>query len=192
MKRILITRGIKLWVLDNIGSLAPGIDENSKRDWDPINAWLLQLRFAGIATILLHHMSKDGKQRGTSAREDNIDTSIQWKQAFDYTPEDGCKFILHFAKNRVRTRDLPLITDTQFHLIHDEAGKLTWATGGIKAEAKKEILRLTDEGFKAGDIASSTGKSRQYISKVQIQAKKDGYLNQKGELSQSGFLLVNG
>jgi len=192
MRRILTTRGIKLWVLDNIGSLAPGIDENSKRDWDPINNWLLDLRFAGIATILLHHMSKDGKQRGTSAREDNIDTSIALKQAFDYTPEDGCKFILHFAKNRVRTRDLPLITDSQFHLVHNESGQLTWTTGGIKAEAKKEILRLTDEGIKASEIVASTGRTRQYISKIQIQAKKDGYLTAKGELSQSGFSFVNG
>ena len=76
MKRILTTRGIKLWMLDNLASLAPGIDESSKCDWDPINQWLLELRFKGISTVMLHHEGKGGDQRGTSGREDNIDYSL--------------------------------------------------------------------------------------------------------------------
>ena len=191
IKRILTTRGVKLWAIDNLASLAGGIDENIKRDWDPINAWLLDLRFAGIATILLHHTNKEGGQRGTSAREDNIDNSIILKRPFDYAPEDGCKFIMHFAKARVRTQDLGLITDTQFLLRQDEHGSLIWTWGGIKAEAKKEILRLTDEGMKNTEISNSLGITRQHVSKTQIQAKKDGLLTSKGKLSQSGFSFVN-
>jgi len=75
MKSLLIARHVKLWVIDNLASLASGLDENSRKDWDPINQWLLELRFAGIATIMLHHTNKDGGQRGTSAREDNLDIS---------------------------------------------------------------------------------------------------------------------
>ncbi|MBW1716554.1 MAG: AAA family ATPase [Deltaproteobacteria bacterium] len=191
MKRILTTRGVKLWVVDNIASLASGIDENTKKDWDPINQWLLELRFAGIATIMLHHTNKDGGQRGTSAREDNLDNSIILKRPFDYTPEDGCKFIVHFTKARVRTQDLGLITDTQFQLREDETGRLTWIWGGIKAEAKKEILRLTDEGMQGSDIASLVGVSRPYVSKIQKVARNDGYLTSKGKLSQSGFSFIN-
>jgi putative DNA primase/helicase len=191
MKRILTTRGVKLWVIDNLASLAPGIDENSKKDWDPINAWLLNLRFAGIATIMLHHESKGGGQRGTSAREDNLDNSIILKKTFDYTPEDGCKFIMHFAKNRIRTQDLGLITDTQFQLRQDESGQLIWTWGGVKSENKKEILRLTDEGMKGSDIASAVGMTRQYVSKVQIQAKRDGLLSSNSKLSPTGFGFIN-
>lgn len=126
LKRILTTRRIKLWVIDNLVSVAPGIDENSRKDWDPINRWLLELRFAGIATILLDHEGKTKTgPRGTSAKEDNVDNSIILKRPFDYAPEDGCKFIMHFAKNRVRTQDLSLITDTQFQLREDETSQLT-------------------------------------------------------------------
>ena len=57
MKQILLTRKVKLWVVDNLASLASGLDENKKQDWDPINSWLLELRFAGISTIMLHHMT---------------------------------------------------------------------------------------------------------------------------------------
>lgn len=191
MKRILTVKGIKLFVIDNLASLAGGIDENSKRDWDPINAWLLELRFAGIATIMLHHVGKEGDQRGTSAREDNLDNSITLKRPFDYTPEDGCKFIMRFAKARVKTQDLGLIADTQFHLREDEHGSLVWTWGGIKTEAKKEILRLTDEGLKGSDIASLVAVSRPYVSKVQKEAQKDGYLTTKGKLSQGGFSFIN-
>jgi hypothetical protein len=191
MKRILNKKGIKLWAIDNLASLAGGIDENSKKDWDPINAWLLDLRFAGIATIMLHHTNKEGGQRGTSAREDNLDNSIILKRTFDYTPEEGCKFILNFGKARVRTQDLGLITDTQFQLREDGTGQLKWAFGSIKAESKKEILKLTDEGVKGSDIASLVGVSRAYVSKIQKEAREDGMLNNKGKLSPSGFDYVN-
>src|SRR4030042_6560997 len=100
MKRILKTRGVKLWIVDNIASLAGGLDENSKKDWDPINEWLLRLRFEGVTTILLHHTNKAGGQRGTSGREDNIDMSISLKQPPDYVPENGACFILSFSKSR--------------------------------------------------------------------------------------------
>ncbi len=50
---ILITMGIKLWVVDNLASVAGGLDENSRQDWDPVNQWLLELRFAGITTMIL-------------------------------------------------------------------------------------------------------------------------------------------
>jgi len=68
MKRILLKRKVKLLVLDNLASLASGLDENKKSDWDAVNTWLLELRFAGISTIMLHHVNKSGGQRGTSAR----------------------------------------------------------------------------------------------------------------------------
>jgi len=191
MKRFLLTHGIKLWVVDNLASLAPGIDENVKREWDPVNTWLLELRFADIATMLLHHTNKEGGQRGTSAREDNIDNSIILKRPFDYTPDEGCKFIAHFTKARVRTKDLNLIADTEFQLREDEKGQLIWTWGSVRAETRKEVLRLTDEGMKGSDIAGAVGVTRQYVSKIQIQAKQEGLLSSSGKLSPTGFELVS-
>jgi putative DNA primase/helicase len=191
MKRFLVTRGIKLWVIDNLASIAGGIDENTKKDWDPINAWLLELRFAGISTIMLHHTNREGTQRGTSAREDNIDNSIILKRPFDYSPEDGAKFILHFTKARVRTEDLKLIPDYEFRLTQDEAGELAWTYGNVKSQAKRAILKHIDEDMSNTDIASLVGVSRQYVSKVQIQAKQEGLLGENGKLTPSGFDVVN-
>lgn len=187
MKAILLARGVKFWVLDNLASLAGGIDENSSRDWSPINSWLLDLRFAGITTALLHHTGKGGDQRGTSAREDNLDCSLTLRQPPDYVPEDGARFIVSFKKARVATSDLSLIADTQFHLWEDRDGCLVWAWGNVRKETRKEILRLVDEGYRATDIAAMLGVTRGRVSQVIKKATEDGVLSKKGKLTQSGF-----
>jgi len=190
MKSILLARKIKLWVIDNLASLAMGLDENSKRDWDPINGWLLDLRFAGISTIMLHHENKLGGQRGTSAREDNIDISISLKKPHDYTSDDGARFIVHFTKARIRTKDLPLVADVEFKLIEDELGKSVWTFSDVRGERKREILKMADEGLDTKTICDALGVTRQYVSKVKGQAETEGYLK-KGKLTQSGFHFVS-
>ncbi|HUV50116.1 MAG TPA: AAA family ATPase [Anaerolineae bacterium] len=192
MKEILISRHVKLWVVDNIASLAPGLDENAKQDWDIINQWLLELRFCGISTILLHHVSKDGRQRGTSAREDNLDTSIMLKAPYNYVPEDGARFILQFGKNRVDTKCLHLLSDQEFKLTLDENKNHIWTYGNIKAETKTEILKLLDEGLSQTEITDILGIDKAYISRIRKKAIKDGLLSQKNKLTQSGFMTANG
>ena len=191
MKRILMTRHVKLWVVDNLASLATGLDENKKVDWDPVNSWLLELRFAGISTIMLHHTGKEGQQRGTSAREDNLDCSITLKRPHDYTPEDGCRFVLHFSKARVATNHLPLLADHEFKLIQNEHDRLVWIFGSIKKVLKREILRLLDEDMDAKSICEILSTTKGTVSKVKNKAVKDGFLTAKGKLTQSGFLAVN-
>jgi putative DNA primase/helicase len=167
------------------------LDENVKKDWDPINQWLLELRFAGISTIVLHHMNKDGGQRGTSAREDNIDISISLKTPHDYTPEDGARFILHFSKSRVATKDLPLIGDIQFKLTEGD-GQLIWTWGNVKGERKREILKMLDENLDYKTITETLDISKGYITKVKKQAIEDGHLSKTGKLTQDGFIAISG
>jgi hypothetical protein len=187
MKRILLTRRVKLWVIDNLASLASGLDENAKRDWDPINSWLLELRFAGISSVMLHHVSKEGTQRGTSAREDNLDFSITLKRPHDYTPDDGCRFLFHFSKARVPIEHQSLLADHEFKLVQDETGRLVWTSGSVKGKNKIEILRLLDEGLSQKDVAETLGVSKGNVSKVKSQAIEDGWLTPKNKLTQTGF-----
>jgi hypothetical protein len=192
MKEVLISRQVKLWVADNIASLTPGLDENAKKDWDDINQWLLELRYAGISTIMLHHVSKDGRQRGTSAREDNIDTSIMLKSPHDYTTEDGARFIMEISKKRVDTKYLHLLSDVEFKLILDENKNHVWTFGNAKAKTKDEILKLLDEGLSQTDIKDTLGIDKAYISRIRKKAIKDGLLSSKNKLTQSGFMTANG
>ena len=191
MKEILLSRKIKLWVIDNLASLTSGIDENVKKDWDPINQWLLDLRFSGITTVMLHHLNKLGGQRGTSAREDNLDVSLMLKAPHDHTPEDGARFIVHFTKARIATKDLQLIADVEFRLIQDELGRYLWTCGNIRRERKREILKMLGDGIDYNSIVDSLDVTKGYITKVKKQAIKNGHLTTKCKLTQTGFLLVS-
>lgn len=192
MKRILTDRNVKCWVIDNVSSLASGLDENSKKDWDPINNWLLDLRFAGITTISLHHTGKGGSQRGTSAREDNADCSLLLKKPNDYTPDDGCRFIINFDKARVSQKDLHLISDTEFKLIETPEGTSSWSFRSVRKEIKKECLRMLSEGIDYESIKEVLGISKPYISKMKKQFTNDGLLHSQEKLTVNGIRLWNG
>jgi putative DNA primase/helicase len=181
MKKNLLDLGVKLWVADNIGALASGINENSKEAWDPINQWLLDLRFSGISTILLHHTGKEGDQRGTSAREDNVDTSITITLPPGHTAEDGCHFIMKFKKNRVVSGDQILLADLDLKY---QSG--IWTYQNIKLKSKNEILTLLDEGNKQAEIAKELDVSKPYISRIRREAITEGYLTEDNKLTDIG------
>ncbi len=191
MKQLLIQKNVKLWIIDNIASLAPGLDENQKKDWDPINQWLLGLRFAGISTLMLHHTNKEGGQRGTSAREDNLDISIFLKSPNDYTTEDGARFVAHFTKQRVQNKYLKLLADTEFKLIQDESGHYVWSTSNVKGVHKREVLNMLDDGLTQSEICESLDLSKGYVSKIRKWALQEGLLTPKNKLNQDGFLWIS-
>jgi hypothetical protein len=191
MKQILIQKNVRLWVIDNIASLAPGLDENQKKDWDPINQWILGLRYAGISTLMLHHTNKEGGQRGTSAREDNLDFSIMLKSPTDYTTEDGARFVVHFTKQRVQNKYLKLLSDTEFKLIQDESGHYVWSTSNVKGVHKREVLKLLDEGLTQSAICETLDLSKGYVSKIRKRAENEGLITVKNKLTQDGVVWLS-
>jgi hypothetical protein len=191
LKGLLVNLQVKLWVADNIASLTPGIDENDKAAWDPVNQFLLELRFAGIASLLLHHSGKTGTQRGTSGREDNLDYVISLSRPKNYKLEDGCRFIARLEKSRVRQNDLFLITDTEFQLVTDENGAYTWTFSNVRQKDKANILLLLNEGHSGKEIAELVGVTKGYVSQVKKKAIGEGYLTEDGKLTPAGLILLN-
>ena len=192
MKAILVDNAIKLWVVDNLSALAPGIDENSKREFDPINKFFLELRFAGISTIVLHHTGKKGGQRGTSAREDVIDTSIILKKPADYSAKQGARFVLSFTKTRTATRDSHLLGDLLFQLRETPDGRAYWEYENVKSASKEQILNMLHDGALNKDIANALGVTPSYVSKIKKQAIKDGLLTDGCQLTEKGILFSEG
>jgi putative DNA primase/helicase len=193
MKRILLDLGVKFWAIDNLASLTGGINENSKEDWDPVNSWLLELRFAGIATAMLHHTGKGGTQRGTSAREDNVDVSIMLKRPRNYVQEDGARFVVNFEKSRVRTKDLSLLADVEFQLTEDEQGRGVWSWKRTKRNTKVEVLKRLHERLDYDVICEETGlKSKGRITQIKQEGEDKGWLDKKGKLTQDGLRFAYG
>ncbi|MBM4287461.1 MAG: hypothetical protein FJ135_04790 [Deltaproteobacteria bacterium] len=183
----LVEKRIKVLFIDNIGSLTPGMDENSKMEWDVVNQWLLELRSAGMAIIAIHHTGNSGKQRGTSGREDNIDNSIILERPKDYKSEDGCKFNLTFTKCRCKHTDLHLIADISLQFIEDDMGGMVWTFDKKRLPKKIEILKLTDQGKNPAEIEESLDVSKGYISKVIAEAKKKSWISKEGKFTPTGY-----
>jgi putative DNA primase/helicase len=67
---------VDLLILDNLSTLCPTRSESASDAWTPIQEWLLGLRRRGISVLFIHHAGNNGRQRGTSRREDALDTVI--------------------------------------------------------------------------------------------------------------------
>ena len=61
-----------------------------------------EVRRSGIAVLFIHHAGTNGRQRGTSRREDALDTVIALRRPEDYSLEHGARFEIHFEKLRNR------------------------------------------------------------------------------------------
>jgi putative DNA primase/helicase len=168
--------------------LAPGIDENSKEQYDPINQWFLELRAAGITTIFLHHAGKSGLQRGTSGREDNIDVSLFLNRPKDYSPEQGARFVTKFEKSRVRHADSYLLGEMELQAAPDkDTGVYVWAFGNQKKNTRIEVLRLLDEGVTVSAIAPAVKISTSMVYRLRREAVEEGLLQEENfRLTPSG------
>jgi 5S rRNA maturation endonuclease (ribonuclease M5) len=87
-------------VFDNISSLFRSGSENEAEGWQQIQEWSLSLRKQGKSLMFVHHLGKNGTQRGTSKREDTVDTIITLREPDDYRTDQGSRFEVHFDKAR--------------------------------------------------------------------------------------------
>jgi putative DNA primase/helicase len=158
--------GVDLVVIDNLATLARHGRANDEESWLPIQTWLLQMRWRGISVLMIHHQGKGGDQRGTSAKEDILDTVIRLDRPNDYHSEQGARFEVHLAKARgicgddAKSFEAQLLADGQ---------ALTWATRDIEDVELEQVRKLLDEGFSIRDTADELGIS---TGKVQRLKKK--------------------
>lgn len=188
MEDLIISFGIKICALDNLMSLMPAGDENTKADWDPINQWMLRLRYLGVSTILLHHTGKSGDQRGTSSRIGNINHSIKLTKPKDYAREDGARFNVAFEKARIKQKDLKYIADIQMRLEVDEASEQSrWVFTRPGLNRKFDILKCKAEGLSNKEIAKTLECTASNVSKWVSKLKSDHYLDSDGQLTAAGL-----
>tara|TARA_A100001391_G_scaffold195512_1_gene172916 strand:+ start:2254 stop:3210 length:957 start_codon:yes stop_codon:yes gene_type:complete len=168
-----LLEGTDLVVVDNISTLCRGGIENESESWLPVQQWALRLRSKGITVLFVHHAGKGGNQRGTSRREDVLDTVISLKRPPDYSPDQGAAFEVHFEKNRGFTG-----TDAEpldVSLANTPTG-LTWVWRELEVSTYHKVVELAKEELSQADIARELDVNRSTVSRHIKAAKARGVI----------------
>lgn len=159
--------------LDNISTLARAGRENEAESWLPIQEWALEQRRAGRSVVFIHHAGKGGQQRGTSRREDVLDTVIALRKPTDHQPDQGARFELHYEKSRGFYGD-----DAQpFEAALGAAG---WTTRNLQDADMARVVAMTDDGLSVREIAKETGLTKTKVGRLQTRARAVGLLGESG------------
>lgn len=167
---------IRVVVLDNLSCLFPDVPEDTRDDWTtkvlPFVTWLKR---RGISAVYIHHSGKGGKQRGTSAREDSLDTVIALRPVPDHDATHGVQFVVTFEKSRLVSGDDVASIEARFETDHD--GVPQWTFKSIEESNKIRLLNLVRDGIDSvTDAAEELGISKGQISKLKKKLREEGLL----------------
>ena len=166
--------GIDLIIVDNLSTLCRSGKESEGEGWLPVQQWALLQRAAGRSVLFIHHAGKNGEQRGTSRREDVLDTVIALKRPGDYTPDMGACFEVHFEKARGLYGD-----DTkpfEARLISTPDGLQTWTMKPLEESTAEKVAKLLNEGVPQHEIPDLLKLSKGAVSKAKQKAAGMGLL----------------
>lgn len=166
-----VTDDIDLLIIDNLSCLQRTGIENEAGGWTKMQEWLLRLKSKGKAVLLIHHAGKGGAQRGTSKREDFLNSMITLKRNPLYEYEEGAKFEVHYEK----ARKVYGAEARPFEAQLDPVDGI-WTTKDLKVATYDQVVVLMKEGISQIDIAKSLGKSKGLISQLVKKAKEKGDL----------------
>ena len=95
-----VVAGADLVIVDNLSTVCRSLRENEADSWGPVQSWALRLRRQGKSVLFIHHAGKGGSQRGTSRKEDILNTVIGLRRPPDYHASQGARFEVHYEKAR--------------------------------------------------------------------------------------------
>ena len=166
---------VDLIIVDNIATLCRTGKENDAESWLPIQEWALRQRANGRSVVFIHHSGKGGQQRGTSSREDVLDTVINLKRPSDYEPDQGARFEVHFEKSRGFHGDEAQPIEAQ--LSADLHGNPMWVSKPLEASIYERVIELHKDGLKQWEIAEEIGRNKSTVSRSLKKARQEGRIN---------------
>lgn len=162
-----------LIIVDNIATLCRSGKENEGESWLSVQGWALRMRAKGKSVLFVHHAGKGGQQRGTSRREDVLDTVIALRHPKgDSDDSQGARFELHFEKNRgfygeeAAGREISLGTDPK--------GNTAWHWSTLSESTFERVVGLLNEGLSQVDIAKELEINKSNVSRHAKRAEREG------------------
>jgi len=185
--QIIDEENIEVVIIDNIACLMPKIKGNDNDSWNTmIQGWLLSLRRRNVGVMIVHHAGKPKKDekssgRGSSGKEDILDTVISLSRPLGYNASDGARFIVEFTKNRHFYGDdaEPL----EAWLKNDSNGEPFWSRDNIIESTYSQVCTMMNDGMRQSEIAAKLKISRQRVSKL----VQKGYEQQKITIFNDSF-----
>ena len=172
----LIHDDIKLVVIDNLSTLIRSGKEDESDSWLPMQNWLLSLRSLGKSVLLIHHAGRGGQQRGTSRREDVLDTVITLKRPTDYIQEEGACIEFHFEKNRALLGDevKPFEARLESNTNKDGLETLKWTWKSLEDSNFVKVCGLSNVGLKNWEIVKELEIDKSTVSRYVQRGKEEG------------------
>jgi hypothetical protein len=167
-----------LIIVDNLSCLVRrGGPENEAESWLTVADWALAHRARGRSILFIHHSGKNGQQRGTSKREDLLDTVLILKQLRDYTPADGAVFEVHFEKARgLYGED---VAPFEAKLTTSNGGMQEWAMRPVEDSTFERVVELHDLGLNQKDIAQELDINKSNVSRALKRAENLGRITRR-------------
>jgi putative DNA primase/helicase len=158
-------------IIDSISTMVRTGVENEAESWAPIQDWLLKHRWQGRTVILVHHTGKSGQQRGTSKREDVMDTVVSLQKRHEDSDAEATVFELRYAKSRDFHGDdaEPLLVR---FAIREEL--VTWSGEPMRDVRRDRVRQLIDAGMKNKEIAREIGVTPGRVSQIVKELKREG------------------
>ena len=171
-----LLNGVDLVIFDNFSTLCTNGSESASDAWVPMQNWFLKLRRQGVAVLLVHHAGTNGRQRGTSRREDALDTVIALRRPEDYSPEQGARFEVHFEKLRNRVDgDGALPFEAELAAIPaDETDGVRWLDSELRPPVLKKAAALFQDGLTVREVAATLCISKTEAGRLRLRALSEG------------------
>ena len=161
-------------IIDNLSTVMRNGRENESDSWIPVQEWALRQRRAGRSVVFIHHAGKGGNQRGTSKREDILDTVISLRRPPDYEAEQGARFHFVFEKARGITGDDVVPLEASL-VMRDGAAR--WEYGTLANAEMDTAIVLKGDGLSVREIADEMELSKSKVQRLLSKAKSEGLID---------------
>jgi putative DNA primase/helicase len=190
----ILLNGVDLLIVDNLSTLMASGSEAASGAWLPMQNWLLRLRRKGVAVLLIHHAGLNGKQRGTSRREDALDTVISLRRPDDYSPDEGARFEVHIEKARILMGEeaLPFEAFLEPFATESRNPGVRWVARDLKPPIFKQAAELFASGMSVRQVAARLQISRSEAGRLRQRAVAEGYLEESGDEEREPEIIVDG
>jgi putative DNA primase/helicase len=168
-------------ILDSLSTLIRGAEENDATAWEPIQHWILQHRGHGRAIIFLHHQGRSRMPRGTSKREDIVETVIGLRKDYDLSTDTDSAFQLSFDKSRefYGKQAQPMLIR-----LSTQTGHVEWSHELMRDLTRDKVQELWKAGVKQKEIAKEVGLSQPRVSQIIMELRKELGSQEDGNASK--------